>query len=192
MMNNSLGMRITVVGTTGTGKTTLAHRLAQCLGVPHIELDSLYWGPNWTPVPAQDFRAHVEQVVSHAEWVVDGNYSRVREIVWVRTESLIWLDYSLRVVLSRIARRTFGRIKSGEELWSGNRETLRNALFAQEPLFVWAVRTHAKRRKRFELALQQPEYAHLLVIRHRSPHETDLWLANLVTPECTKEARIQA
>jgi adenylate kinase family enzyme len=41
--------RVAVVGVTRSGKTTLAITLSQRLGVPHIELDALYWQPNWTP-----------------------------------------------------------------------------------------------------------------------------------------------
>ena len=85
MMDRTLGSRITVVGTTATGKTTLATQLAQCLGLPRVELDALYWGPNWTAASVEDFRARVAQVVSKNEWVLDGNYSRARDLIWART-----------------------------------------------------------------------------------------------------------
>ena len=86
--------RIAVVGTSGSGKTTLAHRLAERLGIPHVELDALHWGPNWTPVAADLFRERVAQALSGEAWVVDGNYSRVRDIIWTRADTLVWLDYS--------------------------------------------------------------------------------------------------
>ena len=41
--------RVIVAGVSGTGKTTLAARIAPILGAPHTEIDGLYHGPNWTP-----------------------------------------------------------------------------------------------------------------------------------------------
>ncbi len=73
--------RISVVGNTGSGKTTLAAELADMLGCPHIELDALHWGPDWTPQPVDIFRDRVRQATAGERWVVDGNYSRVRDII---------------------------------------------------------------------------------------------------------------
>ena len=42
---------VVVVGTSCSGKTTLARRLARILASEHVELDSLYWGSGWTPRP---------------------------------------------------------------------------------------------------------------------------------------------
>lgn len=74
--------RISVVGTTGSGKTTLACQIAGRLKIPHIELDALHWGPDWTQAPLQLFRARVTDAVKGGAWVVDGNYGKVRDIVW--------------------------------------------------------------------------------------------------------------
>ncbi|HEY3342115.1 MAG TPA: adenylate kinase [Anaerolineae bacterium] len=177
-MDATLGRRIAVVGTTGCGKTTLAGQLEQDLGIQHVELDALYWGSHWTPATLEDFCARVGQVVCRDEWVLDGNYSRVRDLIWARTQTLIWLDYSLPVVLYRLSMRTFKRVFTRQVLWNGNRETVKSAFFEQDSLFRWVLRTHRPRRQQFEAALQKPEYAHMNVIRHHSPHETLLWLAN--------------
>ena len=47
--------RVVVVGCSGAGKSTLATRIADVLGAPHIELDALHWGPDWTPVDPPDY-----------------------------------------------------------------------------------------------------------------------------------------
>ncbi|CAG0943910.1 partial gluconokinase, partial [Anaerolineae bacterium] len=93
--------RISVVGVTGSGKTTFARQLAQRLGYPHIEMDALHWEPNWVQAPWDVFRARVDLALHGDTWVIDGNYSRARDIVWERADAVIWLDYALPLVLWR-------------------------------------------------------------------------------------------
>jgi len=64
--------RIVVLGVTGSGKTTFAHRLATQLGYPHIEMDALHWLPNWTEKPIEVFRADIAQAIAVDCWVIDG------------------------------------------------------------------------------------------------------------------------
>ena len=81
--------RFAVAGTSCSGKTTLARRIAALYGIPHIELDAIYWGPNWKPSAIDEFRSAVEIETSNDRWVIDGNYSKVRDIVWERATHLI-------------------------------------------------------------------------------------------------------
>ena len=115
--------RLVVVGTSGSGKTTLARRLAAALAVPHIELDALHWEANWQEAPVEVFRERTRAAVAAAAWAADGNYSVVRDIVWSRADTLVWLDYALPVILWRLLIRTARRVAWREELWNGNRET---------------------------------------------------------------------
>src|SRR5579871_6058918 len=87
--------RIVVVGSTGSGKTTLARHLACRLHLAHVELDALHWDANWVPAPTPIFRERVDAALSGPAWAVDGNYSKVRDIVWPRADTVIWLDYPL-------------------------------------------------------------------------------------------------
>lgn len=173
------GRRIAVVGTTGSGKTTLARQLAQRLDLPHVELDALNWGPDWTSTPGDVLRERTTRALSGDAWVIDGNYSRVRDIIWSRADTVVWLDYSLPVVLWRLAQRTLRRIIRREVLWGGNRETWRAQFFSRESLFLWALRTYRRRRREYPELLSRPEYAHLRVVRLRSPEETRAWLEHL-------------
>ncbi|MEW6493215.1 MAG: AAA family ATPase [Cyanobacteriota bacterium] len=172
------GQRIAVVGTTGSGKTTLARQLAQQLAIPHVELDALHWQPNWTPASVSIFRDRVSQALSGNNWVVDGNYSKIRDIVWSRADTIVWLDYPLPVIMRRLLRRTWRRVVMQEELWSGNRETWQQT-FSRDSILLWALKTYRKKRKEYPLLFQNQEYAHLTVIRLNSPKVTDAWLANL-------------
>ena len=86
--------RIVILGTTGSGKTTLSHRLSEALGAPAIELDAFRHGPNWSETPDEEFRAKISESLTGDSWIVDGNYSVARDIIWPRATTLVWLDYS--------------------------------------------------------------------------------------------------
>lgn len=176
-----IGQRINVVGVTGSGKTTLARQLATCLNVPHIELDALHWEPDWKEAPVPLFRARVAAVLSGPAWAVDGNYSKARDIVWQRADTVIWLDYSLPVILIRLVKRTLSRVITQQELWNGNRENWRTAVFSRDSILLWAIKTYPRRKHEYPQLFEQPEYAHLTVIRLRSPRAATRWLAE-ITP----------
>jgi adenylate kinase family enzyme len=165
-------LKIAVVGTSGSGKTTVARRLAEHHEVPHVELDALHWGPNWTPCPADDFRARVQEALAGGRWVVDGSYhGKLGDSVLEQADLVVWLDLPFRTVARRTWSRTLRRIRSREELWSGNRETWRDAFFSRDSLFVWIVTTHRSRRRRYLERLQRYEF-----VRLRSQREIDAWL----------------
>lgn len=169
--------RIAVVGTSGSGKTTLAQRLAQQLEIPHVELDALYWDPNWTPAPPDLFRQRAAEALSDQAWTADGNYSTVRDIVWKRADTVVWLDYSLPVVMGRVTWRTLRRSIRREELWNENRERLQEALLSRDSIVWWALHTYHRRKEEYPNLFSLPEYAHLNVVRLRSPRAAREWLS---------------
>ncbi|MBI3944252.1 MAG: adenylate kinase [Chloroflexi bacterium] len=175
------GTRIVVVGTTGAGKTTLARRISQRLAIPFIELDAIFWGPNWTAVPAEVFYTRTAHALNGDAWIVDGNYGKVRDITWGRAHSIIWLDFSLAVIMARLFRRTMKRLIRKEELWHGNRERWQTHFFSRDSLFLWALQTYHRRRAEYKALFRQPEYAHLNIIHLPSPQAADTWLAGLST-----------
>jgi chloramphenicol 3-O-phosphotransferase len=64
------GRRIIVVGPSCAGKTTLAERLAELLGVPFVELDALYWKPGWEESSDEEFVPRVMEATAGDGWVV--------------------------------------------------------------------------------------------------------------------------
>ena len=175
--------RIVVIGTTSSGKSTLAARLAKRLSIEFIELDALHWEPNWQEAPLEVFRARVEKALWQAErWVVAGNYHMVRDLVWPRAELVIWLDYSLWRIFWQLTRRTFSRWWTQELLWGTNRENLwiHFKLRSNESLFHWLFKTYWRRKREYPMLLSQPEHQHLKLIRCRHPREIEEWISNLV------------
>jgi adenylate kinase family enzyme len=172
--------RIAIVGASGSGKSTLARAVAQRLGVPHVELDGLHWDPNWTAVPRELFRERAAVALPpDGRWVVDGNYRVVRDIVWSRADTLVWLDYPLWLVFWRLARRTLWRGIARVELYNGNRERLWEHLFTRDSLFLWLLQTHGRHRREYPALLTEPAYRHLRVTRFRRPSEAQAWLGRL-------------
>jgi adenylate kinase family enzyme len=163
--------RVSVVGTSGAGKSTFASSLALILGAVFLELDSVYHQADWAPLPASEFRARVALVADRECWVIDGNYSTVQDIVWARADTVVFLDLPRRTVMRRIIARTLRRVAGRVELWNGNRERWRNffTLDKEESVIVWAWQTHGRNRARYEAATADPSYAHLRFVRLTSP-----------------------
>lgn len=168
-----LGQRLAIVGTSGSGKTTLAGAIAHALQIPHVELDALHWEPNWTEAPDDVFQTRLNTTLSSNCWVTDGNYSRWRSQIWSRADTIVWLDYPFFVVASRLIWRTLRRSLRREELWSGNRESLRKAFFSQDSILLWMLQTYNKHRREYPLLFAQPEFAHLKIVQLRSPQQAD-------------------
>lgn len=166
-----VGLRIVVVGVSGSGKSRAASRLAQLLNYPLIELDSIHWLANWQELPRPEIRLRVAELINTPTWVIDGNYSYLRDITWANADALIWLNYRLPLILWRLARRTYHRLTTREILWNGNVEDLRGVFVGKESLFRWALHTYSVHRRDYPLALKEPRYAHLKVYRFRSPVE---------------------
>jgi adenylate kinase family enzyme len=168
------------VGSTGTGKTTYGRDLAVILDVPYVELDAINWGPNWTMLGADRFRARVQEIAGGDRWVVDGNYGGqgVRDIVWRAADTIIWLDYALAVIYPRLWRRTMARLRDGRELWpgTGNRETVRDAFFSRESLFLWVLKSYWTRKRNYPRLFELPQYAQATKLRFARPADAERWL----------------
>jgi len=173
--------RIAIVGTTSSGKSTLAEQLANKFDYGFIELDALYWEPNWIGTPDDVFQNRVKKAIQSEKWVVAGNYSRVRPLIWARAEAIIWLDYSLWRIFWQLTRRTFTRWWTREHLWGTNYENLWKhlKLWSDESLFHWLFKTYWRRKREYPPLLAMPEYKHLKLIHFKHPSETENWLKDL-------------
>jgi adenylate kinase family enzyme len=171
--------RVVVIGTSCVGKTRFAQSLGHVLSFPHIQLDALYWQPNWVPRSPDEFRALTAKVLAQDCWVTDGNYGAVRDLVWSQATTVIWLNYVFPLVLWRALTRTVRRVLTQEELFSGNRESLRMAFFSRESILRWVITTFHRRRKQYRQLFDSRPFPHLVYIEFRKPFEAQIFLARL-------------
>jgi adenylate kinase family enzyme len=161
-----------VVGNSGSGKSTLARQLAQALQVPYLELDSVFHQPGWEPLPTPAFQDIVRRRAGEDGWVIDGNYSAVRDIVWARADTVVWLDLPRAVVMRQIIWRTIRRAAVRQELWNGNREPWQNFLSwdPKESVISWAWHKHAEYHSRYAAAAADAGEGHpaFVMVKNRA------------------------
>lgn len=189
-----LGERIIIVGNTNSGKSTLAARLGKHLDVPHVELDALFWQPDWTEPPTEEFRARVAEAVAPGRWVMSGSYFRlISDITWPRADQVLWLDVGLHIVIPRILRRSWTRWRQNELLWGTNRERFWSQLKVwdeQQSLIGFAIRRSSEKRRDLEARMADPQWRHIDFVRLRGTKAIDCWVeeAQRATPATAADA----
>ena len=170
MPSAAVGKRICVIGTSGSGKTHVAQAIAEKLGMPYVSVDALIWARDWQPVPRDQQLANFEVAFAGPAWVTDGNLgpSPAPQLLLSRCDTLVWLDLPRWQVHGQSGLRTLGRVISREELWHGNRESLRRALSPRVSAIWWSMRTYATIQRHYRRLLQDPSQAGRARIRLRS------------------------
>jgi adenylate kinase family enzyme len=177
--------RISVIGSSASGKTTMARNLSQALGLPHLELDSVFHLAGWRQLEDEAFRSRVAAFTKGDGWVIDGNYTShgVAQLVWPRADTVVWLDPPRTTVLRRVVSRTLRRMITREELWNGNREPWSNLIDPrpEHNIIVWAWTRHAPTRRKYEALLGDGTWDHLTVIRLSTPADVRAFLDGVVS-----------
>jgi adenylate kinase family enzyme len=170
--------RISIIGSTGTGKSTLAKQLASILGLECVPIDEHFWLPDWQQRSREEISAEFTQIIERDRWVIDGNYSWLRQKVWDRADTVIWLDYPLPFTFTRLLIRTVRRIVHHEVICNGNFESWGKAL-STDSILLWCLNTYHKRYDEYPNWIAKPQYKNLNVYVFRSPKQTQLWLTKL-------------
>lgn len=171
--------RINIVGSSGSGKSTIGKLVAKKLDYPYVELDEIQWKPNWTESTDEELFTKLEPALEGDCWVLDGNYSKTVPIKWKRVQLVVWLDLLYWLILYQVISRTFRRSLTKEELWAGNRETLRKAFFHRDSIIWWSLTNLSKNRRQYLAAMRDPRYNHIRFVRIRSRKELAQFLAVL-------------
>ena len=171
--------KIVIVGSSSSGKTTLGRELSKILNQPHQELDFFNWEENWTEANHEVFRQRVDQFTSGEKWITDGNYGRVQDLTIDRATIVIWLDYKLPLILSRFFRRSIRRCITQEELWNGNKESLKNSMWGKDSLLAWILQVYQKNKARYEEMISQNDSSERKFLRFKTPKQTKNFVQKL-------------
>lgn len=167
--------RVLVAGSTGAGKTTLARALAGRLAIPFHEMDALaITAPGWQENPR--LLEEVSEISSGPSWIFD-SFGRpdVRDLLWSRADTIVWLDHSRPVVMRRVLRRSAARTLLRRRIFGGNVETVGNWFRPDHPA-RWAWSQYAKRRADIAAHCADPRFAPLHVIHLTTPRAARAWL----------------
>jgi adenylate kinase family enzyme len=175
--------RVAVVGSSGSGKTTVASAIAAALSIPHLELDSVYHQPKWRELPSDVFRDAVRSFADGDAWIIDGNYTihGIADIVWPQADTIVWLDLSRSQTMRRIVPRTLRRLARREALWNGNRERWTKLVDPrpEENVILWAWARHPTVRRDYADRFAAAQSSHLTLIRLRTPAEIDEFVRSI-------------
>lgn len=169
--------RVNIIGTSGSGKSTFAKRLAERLSTKYIELDSLFWKKDWGMSNDEEFFTKIEKNLEPDSWVLDGNYTRVIPIKWKNVDTVIWIDFSFPVTLWQALSRALQRSFSKVELWKGtdNRESFRK-LFSSDSIVMWTLKTYFPNKKKNLKYFTDEDFKHINFVRLRSRKECESFL----------------
>ena len=176
--------RISIVGTTGSGKTHFARKLAERLELPICELDQLRRDVVADGPSEKSFQDRVADLAQGDEWIIDGHYRDVRHLIWSRAETVVWLNYPLRVVALQLMTR-FRQKRSARGFGADQPSALGAAASpAANEGASWTrrlgrlMRTLRERRVYGRL-LRSSDYRGVQIVELRSIEATRQWLRDL-------------
>ena len=171
--------RIVVIGSSCSGKSTFSKTMACKKEIEYIELDQLHWLPDWVERPDDEFRSLVNEAVSTASWIVDGNYSVARDIIWPRATEIIWLNHSFSLVLYRSFSRSIKRAVTKERLFAGNVESFKQTFFSRDSIILWVLKTYHQKRRNYSNILKAVEKKGIKVIEFKNQSQVNAYLNSL-------------
>lgn len=173
-MDKSVIHKIHIIGSVGSGKTTLAKGLSAKLLLPFHELDNVAWKRN----KGGDIRRSeeerdllLEELVHTHSWIIEGAHHSWIEKSLQKADLIILLDPSYRVRTYRILRR-FIRQKLGVE-----RANYHPTFHMLKKMFAWNKNYEYQHREEI-IALLEP-YGEKLVILKNNKEKAQLLKSEL-------------
>lgn len=163
--------RVLIVGNSGGGKSTLARRLGERLGLPVVHLDILFWKPGWVESEDAPFREAVAAALAGPAWICDGNFGSSWDLRMPLSDTIVWIDQPRALCLARAIWRMITYRKGGRpDIAEGCPETLDFAFYR----FIWTYDRKVKPKLEAALATHG---AHARVVRLRNDREIASFLA---------------
>ena len=166
--------KIALFGPPATGKSTLARWLTDQLGHPHTDLDEILFTPDG-PLPLPEFRRQAAQITEQDAWIVEGNFSKLADVVWHRADVLVWLDFPLYLIVYRIVRRSLRQLTGRDDSPQAKRLTWRKAFFNRRSLLRSAIRKYRNNRPRYARQVNETAALGVEIVRLRSPRDVRRW-----------------
>lgn len=180
MPPETLPRRVRVVGISGAGKTTVAREAAARLGVPHIELDAVFWLPGWRLREVDDgFRELAARLAQAPDgWVACGSWTTRVGPLLDDADLVVWLDHPRWLVMVQVVRRTLARAVTRREICNGNREPW-SGLLARDPeksIVRWSWTRYASTQAKYRALADEGSVP---VLRLAGRREVRRWLGTL-------------
>lgn len=160
--------RIAILGGASTGKSTLAKKISQQLLLPHIILDQHYWQSGWKRAPEKEFLQKVELLLGAKQWVCDGNYPIIQDILNQRVQCVIWLDYPLWRVILRFFKRSFRELILRKPNLTCCTDSFWRRFFSKESHLFWIVKSFSNRRNIYQKITKELEQSGIRVLHVQS------------------------
>ncbi|AEY94389.1 adenylate kinase (plasmid) [Streptomyces hygroscopicus subsp. jinggangensis 5008] len=166
--------KIALFGPPATGKSTLAKWLSAELGHPHTDLDEILFTPDG-PLPLPEFRRQAGEITQADTWIVEGNFSKLADVVWHRADVLVWLDFPLPLIMYRIVRRSLYQLTGHDDSPQAQRLTWSKAFFNRRSLLRTAIRKYRNNRPRYAQQVSETAALGVEVVRLRTPRQVLRW-----------------
>lgn len=155
--------RVMIIGSAGSGKSTLTQKLSNILALPVIHLDKYYWKPNWIPTPNEEWDQVVNEFTMKEQWIMDGNYSRTIDLRISRADLIIYLDMPRWLCLYRILKR---RVKYHKKTRPDMNEECPEKIDLEFIRWVWKYRGRS-RLKTLEKLEQVKNQKEIIIVTNR-------------------------
>jgi len=158
-----------VIGSGGSGKSTLSRKLGEITGIPVIHLDSLYWQPGWVEPDKEEWRDTMAREIERPSWIMDGNFGGTREMRMRAADTVIFLDLPRWLCMLRVLKRRLTHTgETRPDMAEGCPEKVDLKFLA----WVWTYKRRSGRRVLEELSAMP----HKRLIRLRTRHEVAAFL----------------